>query len=276
MMRHTEQTDWDRIAKSFTSEANKSDNGFLDSLPPLQQKRLLTALDALGDVGGKRVLVCGCGKGVETAQLVLRGAFVTTFDLSFGMCGLTRSRLASTHIAELTPVQASFEQMPFQDDVFDLAFGVDILHHLEDVPAGSQELKRVLHANGKSVFIENWSGNPVLMFARTHLAGRFGIPHWGSRAESPLDRDRFQVFVKNWRNARLHFPVMFLFLKMVDNIIIGYLGKRPIHKKDRGGEERFLIWLWLKMQDLDWWLSRVVPESIKAHLSYVCQIEVSD
>lgn len=137
-----EKRDWDEIAEAFLADEEYAGQGYLKSLPPLQRRRLMVGLQALGDVTGKEVLVCGCGKGVETIQLLLRGAHVTTFDLSHGMCRLSQLRIHRTvPDGTLTPIQSSFEEMPFKAGSLDLAFGVDILHHLEDVPAGSLELR---------------------------------------------------------------------------------------------------------------------------------------
>jgi SAM-dependent methyltransferase len=272
-----EKEEWDEIAVGMSASEFEKDSrdGYLDTLLPLMKNRLESALNALADVRRKQILVCGCGKGIETIQLLMRGAYVSTFDLSSGMCRLTHRRvhkiLPELPDAKLSLVQSTFEQLPFPTAYFDGAIGVDILHHLEDIAGSRQELQRVLRVGSKAVFIEPWAGNPVLMFARKHIPGHFGIPCWGSTNESPLDGSRAAEFSKGWQEPRLYFPVVMLFLKIVDNPIMGLVLKRG----KRGDTlERFLLWIIGSSQFMDQWLSSWLPQSIRRRLSYVCQIEL--
>ncbi len=268
-----EKEEWDKIAKDMVSHEADSQEGYLASQHRLMKERLLIALSSLGDVYGKKVLVCGCGKGIETIQLLIRGANVSTFDLSDGMCQLTQHRVRSAvPQADLCLVQSAFERLPFPSNQFDLAFGVDILHHLEHIEAGSIELLRVLRPSGKCVFAETWSGNPILMFGRKHIAGHFGIPCWGSTNEHPLDGSQIAALGRGWQEIRLHFPIVMLFFKVFNNPVMGIILRRG-----RRGDavERFLQRVFESAQSVDIWFSTWLPQCLRSRLSYVCQIELT-
>ena len=142
------------------------------------------ALDALGDLRGRRILDFGCGHGMAAVVLARRGARVTAFDLSGGYV-FEASALAVANGVNIAFVQANGEQLPFADETFDCIWGNAVLHHL-DLDRAGRELHRVLRAGGVAVFCEPWAGNPVLNWARRYL------PYRGKQRtpdEAPLTSD---------------------------------------------------------------------------------------
>ncbi len=65
-------------------------------------------------------------------------------------------------------VAAAGEQLPLENDRFDVVVGKAILHHLDVALAGA-ELRRVLRPGGRAAFAEPLGTNPLLTFARDHL-----------------------------------------------------------------------------------------------------------
>jgi ubiquinone/menaquinone biosynthesis C-methylase UbiE len=95
---------------------------------------------------GKRVLVPGCGFGDDAILLAELGAKVSAFDLSDSELDIARRR------ADLHGVHIDFRVMPaeslaYEDNTFDAAIFVDILHHV-DIPLATAETSRVLRPNG--------------------------------------------------------------------------------------------------------------------------------
>ena len=112
---------------------------------------------------------------------------MTALDLSSGYLHEARDR-AEANGALVHLVQANAERLPFADGAFTHIWGNAILHHL-DVTRAGPELYRVLQVGGRAVFCEPWGGNPLLRWARRHLAypGKERTPD-----ETPLDSNHLR------------------------------------------------------------------------------------
>ena len=101
--------------------------------------RLLSGqLVALASVrGGQRVLDVGCGTGALTGELVARlgPAAVTAVDPSEPFVAATRARYPGVDVRE-----APAEQLPFPNDVFDVALAQLVVHFMKDPVAGLAEM----------------------------------------------------------------------------------------------------------------------------------------
>lgn len=118
-------------------------------------------LGLLGDVTGRRVLDAGCGTGPLVADLRERGAHVAGFDASPAMIRLARQRLgddADLSVADLTL------PLPYDDEAFDDALAVLVLHYLEDWSQPLAELRRVLKPGGRLVVVVNHPVIPPVMY----------------------------------------------------------------------------------------------------------------
>lgn len=168
-------------------------------------------LTAARIAGGTRVLDLGCGQGDLTLALLARGAAVTALDLSPGILDIARRRTelyASGRTA--TFVAAPVERTGLPSASFDVIVGRWILHHV-DLQAAARELARLLVPSGRAVFLENSGANPMLNFARDHIAGRFGIPRLGTKDERPLVRQDWQMLEESFASVRAEFPIVDVF-----------------------------------------------------------------
>ncbi|MFQ6030380.1 MAG: class I SAM-dependent methyltransferase, partial [Dehalococcoidia bacterium] len=87
----------------------------------------------VGDVRGRKILCFGCGDENSTVLLILKGAEVWAFDLSFEAIRLQRQMAVANGVEDrLHPVVCAAEELPFADACFDIVFGSAILHHLPD------------------------------------------------------------------------------------------------------------------------------------------------
>ncbi len=198
-------------------------------------------LRAAGDLRGKRVLDLGCGSGDLTIALARAGALTTAVDLSSGMVEVARRRLA--HFVpgvEAEFVAAPAESLPIPDRSIDVIVGRFILHHL-DVERAAAECSRILAPGGSTIFVENSGRNPLLMLARNHLAGRFGIPRYGTADERPLSADDIEALREQLPGLRLEYPV-FDFFTLFDRQVLRHRWRSVsalLAKLDRA------IWRWL-------------------------------
>lgn len=99
-----------------------------------------------------RVLELGCGPGVGLREAAKRASFVAGVDPSPVMARQARRRnrraVASGRIEVVT---APAEKLPFPDEHFTCAFGVNSVQHWDCVRDGLVELHRVLRPLGRFV-----------------------------------------------------------------------------------------------------------------------------
>ena len=188
-----------------------------EPLGPLEQAMLTAAQIAPGD----RVLDVGCGSGDLTIHLLLRGADVTGIDLSPGILALADDRIrlyARGRAADLRAMPV--EAMALSDDAFDVVVGRFILHHL-DIGRAAPEIARVLRPGGRAAFAENSGRNPLLMAARRHVVGRFGVPRLGTDDEAPLSDADVAAITPHFAEVRLAYPV-FEFFRIFDRQVLRF------------------------------------------------------
>jgi SAM-dependent methyltransferase len=147
---------WDADAENYQAEhgAFLGDDDFVWCPERLREAdaRLLGSAEELA---GARVLEVGCGAASCSRWLVSQGASAIGLDLSAGM--LRQARLASDRTGTRVPlVRAGAEQLPFGNDVFDLAcsaFGA--VPFVADTARVMREVHRVLRPGGRWVFSVN-------------------------------------------------------------------------------------------------------------------------
>lgn len=178
---------------------------------------LKTAIGCFDSICGKQVLDCGCGSGFTTICLAKMGAQVTAFDISREAVERTKLRAVLNAVAgNIRVFQADFTGMGLNHQ-YDIIFGQHVLHHVE-LTEVIPILKRMIKANGEIVFIETQATNPILMFARRHLTGRFGIRKHSSPAEAPLTSNDFEIIKEYFPHVRLYFATMDFFFRLAYNV----------------------------------------------------------
>jgi ubiquinone/menaquinone biosynthesis C-methylase UbiE len=71
---------------------------------------------------------------------------------------------------------ASGEELPFEDDEFDLIHSKDSLHHMEDPDKAIQEYRRVLKPGGAALIVEANRYNPIFFVHMTKMLGHEHFP----------------------------------------------------------------------------------------------------
>jgi ubiquinone/menaquinone biosynthesis C-methylase UbiE len=215
--------DADRLAREREFHDDLASELRPEEMPPPTSVGPIEAamLEAVGGVAGKRVLDLGCGIGDMTLTLLAAGAQVTAIDLSPGMVDVARRRVERfMPDAEATFVASPAEDLPFPDDSFDVVAGRLILHHLE-ITRAPAEIARVLAPGGSALFVENSARNPVLMFARDRVAGRYGVTRLGTADEHPLSEDDVAHIRRALPGTELLYPV-FNFFTIFDRQVLRY------------------------------------------------------
>jgi ubiquinone/menaquinone biosynthesis C-methylase UbiE len=98
-------------------------------------------------------LEIGAGTGYFTLNLAQLGMIErpTATDISPGMLS-TLEESAETLGLDVTTARTEAEELPFDDESFDLVFGHAVLHHIPDLARAFGEFERVLRPGGTLVF----------------------------------------------------------------------------------------------------------------------------
>jgi SAM-dependent methyltransferase len=123
----------------------------------------VAGLDALGVGAGTRLLDVGCGAGMVLRLAADRGADVTGIDASEALLAHARSRVPGAPI-----VQGEIEDLPFDDDSFDVVTGFNSFQYAARPLAALAEAVRVVAPGGR-VLLLTW-GMPEQCEAAAYLA----------------------------------------------------------------------------------------------------------
>ncbi len=141
LLKHYQQTNRLQIRADYQAKFRSAPQPFVDWV-----------LDHLPIKGNERVLDAGCGTGAylfPLAQRLPQGT-VTGIDIVPEMIDLLRSKLDDDSNIQLQ--QADIQQLPFEDQTFDLVLANFVLFHVEDIFKAISECKRVLKPGGVAVF----------------------------------------------------------------------------------------------------------------------------
>jgi SAM-dependent methyltransferase len=143
---HTDETHFDDIAEHYD-----------ESLPPHVVEHYLSKRAAFirEHVPRGRVLDVGCGTGALAERLADEGYEVTGVDPSEGMLDVLRKRAPS-----ITAVHAGGTDLPFEDNSFDLAYCVAVMHHVAEPGAVRKTLTEMVRVTRSGGRVLVWDHNP--------------------------------------------------------------------------------------------------------------------
>jgi SAM-dependent methyltransferase len=169
----------------------------------------------IGKVKGKKILDIGCGNGLLSVYLARMGNTVTAIDQSPSAIRNTIALSEMNHVGTLIVAQRlNAMEVDSLNESFDLVVGKFILHHIEPFDQFAQKLFDVITKGGGGIFFENNSRNPILIFSRTLLVGRFGIPKLGDSSEYPLQPREVELLRKTFDRVSVSYPD-FTFFKLM-------------------------------------------------------------
>ena len=140
--------------KQFCKKSFKSEE-LWPSYYERRYQEFLTFYDLLPKKQYVKILELGCGIGYYSAFLSKISTEVTATDLeiidsSTHSPGLqiTRDFLSALNIKNVTVIHASAEELPFEDNTFDLVFSSHVIEHVPDPNKAVLEINRVLKQGG--------------------------------------------------------------------------------------------------------------------------------
>ena len=123
------------------------------------------------DLDRPRVLVAGCGTGLETMRVATtyRGASILAIDLSATSLAYAKRKTRAYGLAEVEHLQADILDLPTLQERFDLIDSFGVLHHMANPAQGLQVLAGLLRPDGV-LFVGLYSeiGRRAVVEARAH------------------------------------------------------------------------------------------------------------
>ena len=101
------------------------------------------------NLDGKRVLELGCGTGsiwMGRDDIIDKCSELVLTDLSEGMLETARNNIGAKE--NVVFMQADIQELPFEDDSFDIVIAHSMLYHVPDLDKGLGEVRRVLKEGG--------------------------------------------------------------------------------------------------------------------------------
>lgn len=185
-----------------------------------------SAITELGDIKGKTVLDCGIGVGMTTA-ILSRETKVYGFDCSEKSIEIAKATVKSYGNPDNTILQvADFQSLPYPNDFFDMALGIHVLHHLEDLQVAGSELYRVLKTPGKAIFVENWQHSLIRRLIRPLFINIADLAALATPNETALSYSDIRKFCQYFQEYDIRVPhdifCMWKLVMLLSNIGIVY------------------------------------------------------
>jgi SAM-dependent methyltransferase len=164
-------TKFDKYEQSYREEVERSiafAGVGIDVFTEAKAAALLRLIrNRLGDPAEVRALDVGCGPGETDAYLVPELAELCGVDISSGVLDAARKRNPSVSYRDYDG-----DRLPYDDDSFDVAFAICVIHHVppDRWQSFTAELVRVVRTGGLAVLVEHNPRNPLTRLAVARCA----------------------------------------------------------------------------------------------------------
>jgi len=177
---------WDK-----ESEATGYCEKQLENLRKMAVLEMIDAALIVSKIQPKRILEIGGGSQVVSRHLcdVFPDAEVICSDISEERVQEFNKYYEESPPNLLTMGGVNAESLPFENDAFDLVVGDAMLHHIDRLKPALFEIKRILSAKGRAIFVRE----PVI--------GLFGV--WVYRLLQMMDRDSEHIHKNYYEYKRM-------------------------------------------------------------------------
>jgi len=151
-------------------------------------------LSRMGSLQGKKLLDIGAGLGESSVYFALKGARVTTLDVSPCMVE-TALALGKKYGVEIEGIVAGAENLGVPAESYDLIYIANTIHHVQDRARLFEEMSRALKPGGQFFSYDPLAYNPVINVYR-RMATEVRTPD-----ESPLTRADLKCARKYFRRV---------------------------------------------------------------------------
>ncbi len=121
-------------------------------------------LNLVGIQDGWTILDIGCGGGATLQRLLKRSQGSTVYGIDISEESVAKARQVNARVLnkQVFVCQGSAEQLPYDDETFNLVTAVETVYFWPHLPACFQEVRRVLKQGGKfAILIEVVEGDSM-------------------------------------------------------------------------------------------------------------------
>lgn len=149
-------------------------------------------------VKDSNILDYGCGVGpVIEKVLKFNPNKITGIDISEVSIVKAKEKFHN-HDTKVELFVDNCENTKFNDNKFDLVYGLGILHHLQ-ISKCVNEISRILKSDGEMIFIEPLGTNPLINLYRALTPGSRSLD------EHPLINKDFEIIKSKFKNVNLKY-----------------------------------------------------------------------
>lgn len=173
-------------------------------------------LDRMGPLSGKKLLDIGAGLGESSVYFALRGAQVTTVDISPQMVSMAVN-LGRKHGVELRGIVSGAEHLNLPASSYDIVYVANTIHHVQNRAALLEQMHWALKPGGKFFSYDPIAYNPLINVYR-RMATAVRTPD-----ESPLivaDLKLARKYFRNVQHREFWISALLLFAKyyLIDRV----------------------------------------------------------
>ena len=150
------------------------------------RSKIEKALGAWPDEPFEHGLEIGAGTGYFCLNMLQLGVVerITATDISDGMLKALEASAQDLGV-EADTVRTDAEELPFEDESFDIVFGHAVLHHIPDLPRAFAEFERVLRPGGTVLFCGEPSRYGDVLAAAPKRGAHLVAPLWRRAVGAP-------------------------------------------------------------------------------------------
>ncbi len=208
-------------------------------------------LGQLGPLEGKKLIDVGCGLGEASVYFAIKGAEVTSVDISEGMLQSVE-RLALKYQVKVRTFKLNVEA-GFPDDKFDIVYAGNLLHHVE-VEATLKKLALLIKDGGLLATWDPLAYNPFINVYR-FIARKVRTPD-----EHPFKKKDIALFKKYFSDVKVRYFWLFSLTVFLCMALVQFRNpnKERFWKAVVEEGERWR-WLYRPLEALDTFILRLFP-----------------
>ena len=127
------------------------------------------SMSLLGTLEGKKLLDYGAGDGWNSICFAKAKAKVWAIDISEKGVELIKKKAIANNVSNLVSAEVQdCYKTQFPTNMFDIIYGLGILHHLE-LEAAGREISRILNTDGVAVFYEPIRESRIMEFIKAFV-----------------------------------------------------------------------------------------------------------
>lgn len=216
-----------RLPQVWYSDKNE---GSIEWLNELEYKRYRVFYSCLPEVAefewhkGEKVLEVGVGVGTDLIQYAKNGARVSGIDLTEKAMESTKKYFELRNLPYETLQTADAENLPFENDTFELVYSFGVLHHTPNTDKAIKEIHRILKPEGKAIvmlYARGWKHYFKRVFIHGILMGR-------------LFRDGYDRLISKQTEVHGNSPLSYVYKKKEIQDFFRIFGEVEITKRRMG------------------------------------------